>query len=198
MKRYIVGFVAGLLFASVVPAYGAVSSLIGKKVSGELTVNVNEKEVGKAIIVDGKSYLPVRSMSDSLGLKISLNKKEVNLVSSTSNVEYIEKELEIKRSGRAGLVEFRDREIARKQETEDFIAGRELLLRIEEEALVMMAEGDPLFVGQKEKVESLKREINKNEESLEEIQATIDDYNQKISDRDIEIADLESKIQGRQ
>lgn len=86
MKKwsYIVGgFVLGLVVAmSANTAYGAVQSLIGKKVSGEVSVVVNGKELtDKGAIIDGVTNVPARALSNALGASIQLEGKAVMITS---------------------------------------------------------------------------------------------------------------------
>lgn len=58
----------------------AVESIIGKQVQGEVAVKLNGAELSnKAAIVDGTSYLPVRSIGESLGLNVDFKNNEVVL-----------------------------------------------------------------------------------------------------------------------
>src|SRR5690606_28555516 len=61
-----------VLFAGANVATGAVkNALVGKKVSDVMTVGVDGKSVGSdAVIIEGKSYLPVRDFVNSVGGRI--------------------------------------------------------------------------------------------------------------------------------
>ncbi|EJW14459.1 hypothetical protein M5X00_30015 [Paenibacillus alvei] len=83
MKKFITGVIVGALIMVSPQVYGAASSIIGKKVDGELVVKIDGKQAGKAAVVDGKSYLPVRDVVNELGLKIKVENKEV-IITSTS------------------------------------------------------------------------------------------------------------------
>ncbi|MDH6373517.1 hypothetical protein M2444_005349 [Paenibacillus sp. PastF-3] len=62
-----------------------IKSLVGKTVAGEYTVNVNGKVLSdKAIVVDSKSHIPLRAISDSLGATIKVEGKTIEV---TTNVE---------------------------------------------------------------------------------------------------------------
>lgn len=78
MKKYVVGFLAGLLVASAFPAYGAVSSMIGKKVQVEYPITLDGESLDvKALAIDGTSYTPNRALADALGLEIKFENKTV-------------------------------------------------------------------------------------------------------------------------
>lgn len=80
----IIGLVAGALISTSASALAAqVQSLVGKKVAGEYVVQVDGKKLSdKAIVVDGKSHLPVRSITDALGAKIDLVEKGEIVITS--------------------------------------------------------------------------------------------------------------------
>jgi hypothetical protein len=78
MRKYVIGFLVGVLCASVAPAYGAVSSLVGKKVSGEYVVKVDGNIIeGKSIAIDGTTYAPLRIIGDATGYNVTFENKEV-------------------------------------------------------------------------------------------------------------------------
>jgi len=78
MRKYLVGFIVGALFMSAFPAYGAVSSLVGKKVSGEFSVKVDGTEIaGKSVAIDGTTYAPLRAIGDATGYTVTFENKEV-------------------------------------------------------------------------------------------------------------------------
>jgi len=78
MRKYLIGAIAGaaLMFGIQTGASGV---LTGTKVAGEKTVNYNGKSIGQAAIINNTSYLPVRAVSNSLGLQIDLSGGAINL-----------------------------------------------------------------------------------------------------------------------
>lgn len=90
MKKwsYIVGgFVLGLVVAlSANTAYGAVQSLVGKKVTGEMTVVVNgEKLKDKGAVIEGRTNAPVRALADSLGAGLRVDGNTIYVTSTTGS-----------------------------------------------------------------------------------------------------------------
>lgn len=84
MRKYVVGFIAGLLLASAFPAYGAVSSLVGKKIANEYEVFVDGKKLDKkALAVDGTSYAPLRVIADAIGYDIEFANNTVVMSGSS-------------------------------------------------------------------------------------------------------------------
>jgi len=81
MKKLIIGICVVVALTTVgATTYGAVNSLVGKKVQSEAPVIVNGEELGNAIIIDGVSYLPVRKVSESLGVDVSYEDKKVIVI----------------------------------------------------------------------------------------------------------------------
>ncbi|MED1780537.1 hypothetical protein P4V43_01715 [Brevibacillus fortis] len=73
MRKYIIGTLFGLLIGTSISVHAEVVSLVGKVVEGELPVNINGKTFNnKAIVVDGRAYLPVHAIGDTLGYNASL------------------------------------------------------------------------------------------------------------------------------
>lgn len=71
MKKIVIGFIAGALFMVSAQAFGDGISFIGKKVEGEAPVTINGKVVGEAIIIKGKSFAPVRELTNGFGGKVN-------------------------------------------------------------------------------------------------------------------------------
>ncbi|KAI7257552.1 hypothetical protein KC345_g10767 [Hortaea werneckii] len=66
-------------------ALGASASLVGKTIQGEYTVNVYGKKLAvPAIVIDGKSYAPVRAIGELAGYKVSVQGKIISLEEKTS------------------------------------------------------------------------------------------------------------------
>lgn len=85
MRKYVIGFVVGVLCASVAPAFGAVNSLVGKKVSGEYTVQVDGATLpSKSVAIDGTTYAPLRAIGEAIGYDVSFENKIVVFSKKTS------------------------------------------------------------------------------------------------------------------
>ncbi|BFH70590.1 hypothetical protein J27TS7_58970 [Paenibacillus dendritiformis] len=87
MKKFILGIIVGALLAFSPQVYSAASSLVGKKIDGQIEVKLDGKQVGSAVVVEGTSYLPVRNIANELGLKIKVDKKEVTITSEEKSAE---------------------------------------------------------------------------------------------------------------
>ncbi|WP_339197904.1 hypothetical protein MKY95_07665 [Paenibacillus sp. FSL P4-0176] len=86
MKKYVAGFLAGALFTLAGAAFADdIQSLIGKKIQGEAVVELNGQALDTAIIVDGKSYAPVRVIGEAAGYDVSMQNKKIILDEKVSN-----------------------------------------------------------------------------------------------------------------
>lgn len=74
MKKFISGVIVGALLMVSTQVFGDSINFIGKKVANETVVKVNGEEAGKAIIVDNKSFIPVRDISEKIGAELSFEK----------------------------------------------------------------------------------------------------------------------------
>lgn len=80
MKKVAAGFLAGAMLMIGTQAMGASNSMVGRKVQAEYTVNVyGKKLVDSAIIIDGKSYAPVRAIGELAGYKVTVSGKNISL-----------------------------------------------------------------------------------------------------------------------
>ncbi|WP_348624282.1 hypothetical protein ABFT51_03490 [Paenibacillus peoriae] len=84
MKKIVAGFLAGALFTIGATSFAdEIESLVGKKIQSETSVSVNGKELDKAIVVEGKSYAPVRSIGEAAGYTVTVEGKNVVLKDGT-------------------------------------------------------------------------------------------------------------------
>lgn len=80
MKKYVAGFLAGAVFVLSASAFADdIKSLVGKKIQGEAVVELNGQALDTAIIVDGKSYAPVRVIGEAAGYDVSMQNKKIIL-----------------------------------------------------------------------------------------------------------------------
>ncbi len=84
MRKFIVGLIVGALLMFSGQAFGAITSLVGKKVSSELVVDVNGKEIGRGIIISNKAYLPVREVAIAFDADIGIKEGGVSLTTDVS------------------------------------------------------------------------------------------------------------------
>ena len=80
MKKIAAGVVAGAILMVGAQALGASSSLVGKAIQAEYTVKVYGKKLADpAIVIDGKSYAPVRAIGELAGFNVSVKGKTISL-----------------------------------------------------------------------------------------------------------------------
>jgi hypothetical protein len=75
MKKFVLGMLIGIGLSLGVTAYAAdIVSLIGKKVDGSFPLIINNVRADKdVLVIDGTSYLPVRSAAALFGYDVSFN-----------------------------------------------------------------------------------------------------------------------------
>lgn len=95
MKKsmYLIGGVlVGFVLATSTGAFAdAVSSMIGKKVTGEYTVIVNGTALtDKGAIIDSKANVPVRGIADALGANVAVSGKTITITQNkTEDVQSV-------------------------------------------------------------------------------------------------------------
>lgn len=96
MKKYIVGFLAGAIFTISTSVFADdIKSLIGQTVQGTASVTLNDKEIGSAVIINGTSYAPVRTVSEASGLEVDYSKGVVKMKSKAKQISADELQKEI-------------------------------------------------------------------------------------------------------
>lgn len=100
MKKYFAAFLAGALFTLSATAFAdEVINLVGQKVQAVNEVSIKDGEkVGAGIIVDGKTYAPVRSIGEAAGFSVELEGKDVILVKPEQVSPEYEVKSEVKRT----------------------------------------------------------------------------------------------------
>jgi hypothetical protein len=75
MKKMMVGLIIGIGLTLGASAYAdEIASLIGKKVDGSFPLIINDKRADKdVLVIDGTSYMPVRSAATLFGYDVSFN-----------------------------------------------------------------------------------------------------------------------------
>ncbi|MEW9697778.1 hypothetical protein [Paenibacillus sp. SI8] len=77
MKKYVIGGIAGFVLATAAGAYAQeANKLINQIVQGVFPVVLESKSLGDAIIVDNKTYLPVRDFGEAVGYKVTFTEDQ--------------------------------------------------------------------------------------------------------------------------
>lgn len=160
-----------LLVMSVGVAYGAGTSLVGKKVQKEMDISVNGKMVGKIIVVDGKGYAPVRDIANTLEMSVEAGSKgSVNLLSITDESET---QIRVLRSQKEDLSKKID-------EAESFISSMESDRIPKDEAGIEMTKNEEIKAKLRETIDKNKAEVIQKKAALPELKAMLDDINQQL------------------
>lgn len=83
MKKFVAGFLVGALLLVGTSTFADSVSLIGRKVEGTFTVKKDGIKVMDAVIINGKSYAPVRSIAEASGLSVQVEGKTIIMNSET-------------------------------------------------------------------------------------------------------------------
>ncbi|MEK4185672.1 hypothetical protein [Paenibacillus sp. FSL L8-0494] len=97
MKKYFVGFLVGAIFTLSTSVFADdIKSIIGQTVQGTAVVSLDEKEIGSAVIINGTSYAPVRTVSEASGLSVDYSKGVVKMKTKAKqySAEDIQKEID--------------------------------------------------------------------------------------------------------
>ncbi|MNC03835.1 hypothetical protein D3C75_512590 [compost metagenome] len=97
MKKFgmlVIGIVIGATLTLSPQIYGAGAKLLGSKVDNTLDIKLNGSSIGQGAVINGTSYLPVRSAANALGLEVSVDKTQVNLndISTDENAKIAQKQ----------------------------------------------------------------------------------------------------------
>jgi hypothetical protein len=90
MKKTIYSSLIALVFLLSLAAIAtaATTSLVGKKVQSTMSVELNGKTIKDAIVVDGVTYAPVRSLADVSGYKLSIKGGKVSMTSEVATMQH--------------------------------------------------------------------------------------------------------------
>ncbi|MBW7475956.1 hypothetical protein K0T92_14515 [Paenibacillus oenotherae] len=194
MRKYIVGFLVGLLAASAMPAYGAVQSLIGKKVGGELSISYNGEQIGKGIIVDGRSYLPVRDTANALGLNLNVGKEGVQLSVPVDPLDQIaskNEEINGLKSQIIILNNKRDVAVRERDQLKNALSQPNKVLETARIYLDSLGADDPRRVKATSSVDQLEKQEVEDKQRLADLESEIVEYDNQIAALEAEITELQ-------
>lgn len=101
MRKYVIGFVvgAGLTFA----IQAGAASLLGTTVDAVIQVEVDGESLGQAPVIDGVSYLPVRTFGNKAGYEVTfgegkatLESEQIPILPADMNPDLVDSESESK------------------------------------------------------------------------------------------------------
>lgn len=74
------------LGAGATAVYATTASLVGARVQGMFSVEVDGEKISDAVVINGSTYVPLRSLSDNLGLGLGVEGKKV-VIKTEANTE---------------------------------------------------------------------------------------------------------------
>ncbi|MNW44382.1 hypothetical protein D3C74_216160 [compost metagenome] len=181
MKKWayiITAFILGVVVASSAGDVSAqVKSLIGKKVTGEMTVIVNDQKLlDKGAVIDGKTNAPVRALADSLGAELKVEGNTIYISSVESEANQLNEEDSNKYS-RMTKVQLEEKKGTLEKQIETLNSGKkEILDLIEKTKQIYNSTTDSNLIKLgEEKIESLNKDIQTLfDPQLEQCQAELD------------------------
>ncbi|WP_059043921.1 hypothetical protein [Paenibacillus rubinfantis] len=191
MKKFISGLIVGLLlFAGTTVFADSAKSLLGKKVQGTFEVAFNGNQIGDAAVIDGSTYLPVRSISDAAGINIAVEGKKIILTTSGSQIvpDVTDAETDAKNkangdiSARIGIL----KNNIKTNETNIQIERDEVIAPLQKKLAELKAADDGTDVS-KQGIEIVEGKISDSQKLIAELQA-------KIDAADAEIKQLEAQL----
>lgn len=84
MKKFFMGLIVGALLMFSSQIYAASTKLLGNEVDKVMNVKLDDKTIGQAAVIDGTSYLPVRTLADEFNLKVDVSASEIKLSNPSS------------------------------------------------------------------------------------------------------------------
>jgi len=169
MKRFILGVICGALIFGGTSVLADSFSLVGKIVDGEVPVYYNEEPLAvRAITVEGASYLPVRTIGNTLGANIEYRDGAV-YVEKQNEYESIKQQVmnDIKNEMRKEELQA---EIAKLQAANESI--KQSLEIVEREIEIGKAEG-AYIEGSLMAKQNLENSLQKNLQRIQELEAQL-------------------------
>ncbi|MBE7901058.1 2,' 3'-cyclic nucleotide 2'-phosphodiesterase [Paenibacillus polymyxa] len=190
---------SGVLIGAVVATAGSsfadqVKSLVGEKVAGEYAVKVNGNSlVENAIVVDGKAHVPLRAVTDSLGVNLKVDGKTIQIESSNTsskqtNVEVENTEVKASSGKYQGWPASKLED--RKVELEKFINDTEKDKKNLQQSLEKYSKFREEYAGNKKAMDTLDSKTKGTEEVLQEAETNIAKYKTELEEINKAIAAL--------
>lgn len=183
MKKLIYSSVIAIMAVASVTAVASAagSSLIGKKVQRVISLAVDGKAVKDAVIIDGVTYAPVRSLSDAAGYTLKVEGGSVELTTGTTDVT--------KENDQAPAIReqiYKLGEQVKWYQTDIKIASEEVIPPLEEQLKKEKAYTTDL--------DAHAQIIEGVEKKLEEERARVADLQSKVDAANAEIAKLQEQL----
>ncbi|MDY8095882.1 2,' 3'-cyclic nucleotide 2'-phosphodiesterase [Paenibacillus polymyxa] len=190
---------SGVLIGAVVATAGSsfadqVKSLVGEKVAGEYAVKVNGNSlVENAIVVDGKAHVPLRAVTDSLGVNLKVDGKTIQIESSNTSSKQTNAEVE-NTEVKASSGKYQGWPVSkledRKVELEKFINDTEKDKKNLQQSLEKYSKFREEYAGNKKAMDTLDSKTKGTEEVLQEAETNIAKYKTELEEINKAIAAL--------
>lgn len=207
-----IGLVLGVGVSFAPDIHAATSKLLGGKVAKVVTVKKDGKTIGEGGIINGTTYLPVRSLVNSIdGIEVgSVTSSEVNLVTSDGDTpeEPVDTpseptpivdnsdQIRIKMSeidGKIGEVKIKisnaEDVLSNKNSIMSFIQTNQELLDVMEK---LKAEGSPMF--NESQYNGYKQRIETSQKNIENAERDLPILKQQLADLEKQKAELEAQL----
>lgn len=194
LSLIISGVILGLGLSFSPQIYAATSSLLGSKVDKVISVKLDKVELGKAIAIDGVSYLPVRSLSTALDVGVDYTSSEINLTSSKGATTM---EVAPETTGQTTLTN--DEKNVKKDEINSKIGILKMDIQGAKDVLSNKESSKEFIVSLDESIQRLYRMKDNNspgysEEKVNNIQAQIDKTKKNLSDAETNLPIWEAEL----
>lgn len=173
-------FIAGALVMTTGQAMADSLSRVGKKVGSEAKVLLNGKQLSNAIIVDSKSYLPVRDIAESIGADVAYEAASkdksavIELITSTDGSDIPTADQIIILQQQKAKLE------TEKEQIQEGLPSLKKSLAGDEERLKDVVD-DLIKVAISQNIESKKKAVEDTEKRLVEIDSEIAEINAQIA-----------------
>ncbi|WP_059050863.1 PspA/IM30 family protein [Paenibacillus senegalimassiliensis] len=177
---------SGILIGAIVATSGSAAaaqlkSLVGQKVTGELTVVVNGKELpSKGAVINGTTNAPVRALVDAVGGDLQLEGKTINITTITpsNDVTIIDKADQL-----VSLNIEREKVLKKISNHEESVELYESKWIPSAELAIKAANGAPESVkGYTERLEETKQEYEEVKSNLAELKAQLEAIDDKLAE----------------
>lgn len=202
------GFVLGVAVSFSPQIQAAANKLVnGAKVQKVLDVKINNKSIGDGGVIDGTTYIPLRTAANSMGLEVAkVDSKEVNLIpanGSSSENDLAEKarleqeELKKKEVAMNEIVNDINNTKARINEAENYLSDNyrsqaKRWSEIEQQSLEIyerMYAADPNEAN-RQRVENSKATIAKYNDNIKWAEENLSILKQRLADLEIQLRKL--------
>ena len=180
--------ISGILIGAVVATAGSaaadqVKSLIGQKVTGELTVVVNGKELpSKGAVINGTTNAPVRALVDAVGGELTLEGRTININTDTSG----DKDPIIDKADQLTRLKNERSKIVKK------ISGLEESVKQYEEKVLPSAElAIKAANGVPKTVEAFTQKLEETKAEYEQVKTNLANFKTQLEEIDAKIAELQ-------